>query len=93
MEKKTYRNVLHAAHVVGDEDLGGVEGLALDGCQLLHCHLPTGLCLAHNLHAPHQDQAVAVCIATGSALAVGQGIHWPPTGSQSACTKVKLLLH
>lgn len=82
MGKKTYRNVFHAAHVVGDEDLGGVEGLALDGCQLLHCHLPTGLCLAHNLQAPHQDQAIAAYIATGLALAVGQSTHWLLPGSQ-----------
>lgn len=47
-----YWDVLHAPHVVRDQYLRRVKGLPLDGRQLLHCHLPTGLSLTHNLQQP-----------------------------------------
>ena len=48
---EAYRDVFHAANLVGDQYPGAVKRLALYVSQLLHSYLPTCFCLTDNLHS------------------------------------------
>ena len=61
----THRNVLHTTDLVGHQHSGSIKGLALQVCQLLHCHLPAGFCLTHNLHS------TALTLSINQSLPVG----------------------
>lgn len=53
--EEAHWDVLHATNLVGHQHPGAVKALPLDVGQLLHRHLPTCLCLAHNLHTNIHD--------------------------------------